>query len=177
MKIIIASDIHGCVTYLKKLEKLINIEQPNYVILLGDLFNFKENNHDLLEFDQNKTAEILNKYQDKIIAVCGNCDTTKKNLAAFPLNKNYLTLNIDGHSFFLTHGHLISWYLDQIKDKLVLSGHTHVYNLSGKYINPGSVGLPRQNKEHTCIIYENKLLKLINLANFNTIQIRNLEEQ
>ena len=38
-----------------------------------------------------------------------------------------------------------------IDDKWTFLGHTHVYNLEGKHINPGSVGFPRSNKEHTVI--------------------------
>jgi predicted phosphodiesterase len=44
-----------------------------------------------------------------------------------------------------------------------------MYQLEGLNINPGSVGLPRKNKEHTCLYYENKTFYLIDLDTFNVI--------
>lgn len=151
MKLIIASDIHGSLMYTKKLEKLIVSEQPEKIILLGDLFY---HNSTSLEYNTKEVANILNKYKDKIIAIHGNCDSEKDSLITeFDITKNYIEINIDNIKFFLTHGHLTNWYLELIKNNYVISGHTHIYNLEGQYINPGSVGLPRKNKEYTCIIY------------------------
>lgn len=175
MKLIIASDIHGCLIYTKKLEELIAYEKPEKIILLGDLFYQSSQNFNSL--DTKEVANILNKYKDKIIAIRGNCDSEKDTLITkFDITNNYIEINIDNIKFFLTHGHLTNWYLDIIKDNYVLCGHTHIYNLEGQYINPGSVGSPRKNKEHTCIMYENHLLKLINLDNFNIIESKTLKE-
>lgn len=169
MKVLIASDIHGEMFYLNKLEDLIIKENPDTIILLGDLLKYS--------FDENKNnvIDILNKYKEKIIAVRGNCDyKTNDILYEFNINSDYREIYLDNKKFILTHGHLNSWLIDIIKDNYVLQGHTHVYNLDGNYINPGSVGLPRQNKEHTCIIYENNELRLIDLDNYGTMQIRKL---
>ena len=38
MKLIIASDIHGSYKYTKKLEELIIKENPDKIVLLGDLY-------------------------------------------------------------------------------------------------------------------------------------------
>ena len=88
-----------------------------------------------------------------------------------------LIINIDGIPFYLTHGHLINKYAHIFENNYLISGHTHIYNLSGKHLNPGSVGLPRMNKEHTCIIYDNHLFKLINLEDFSTIEEVSLNEE
>ena len=175
MKLIIASDIHGCLTYTQKLEKLINIEQPNNIILLGDILYFNQEISSPLEYDSHKTATILNKYQDKIIAVRGNCDSKSDDqILKFDITRNYIDIKIDDINFFLTHGHLTSWYIDKINGKVVLCGHTHQYNLDGQYINPGSVGIPRKSTKHTCIIYDNKTLSLIDLDDFSIIEQKHL---
>lgn len=171
MKAIIASDIHGNVLYLNKLEELIFKEKPDTIILLGDLLKYS--------FDENKNEviDILNKYKDRIVAVRGNCDSKiDEKLYEFDISSDYKEIYLDENKFILTHGHLNSWLIDIIKNNYVLQGHTHVYILEGNYINPGSVGLPRQNKEHTCIIYENNKLRLINLDDFTVIKNRDLKE-
>ena len=48
-------------------------------------------------------------------------------------------------------------------------GHTHRYDIDGKHLNPGSVGLPRGVEEHTCFYYENHTFSLINLENYDII--------
>jgi putative phosphoesterase len=170
MKALIASDIHGAIKYLNKLEEIITKEKIDKIILLGDLLKYS--------FDENKdiVIEKLNKYKDKIIAVRGNCDSkVDEKLYHFDISSDYREIYLDDNKFILTHGHLNSWLIDIIKDNIVLQGHTHIYNLDGQYINPGSVGLPREYKENTSIIYENNELKLIDLDSFETIQIRKLK--
>ena len=44
--------------------------------------------------------------------------------------------------------------------------------LDGLNINPGSVGLPKINKEHTCLYYENKTFFLVNLDDFSVINTK-----
>ena len=171
MKALIASDIHGDIKYLNKLEEIITKEKIDKIILLGDLlkYNFNENKDEIIK--------KLNKYKDKIIAVRGNCDSKLNDgLYEFDINNDIKEIYLDENKLIITHGHLNSWFLDIIKDNKVFQGHTHVHNLEGQYINPGSVGLPRENKEHTCIIYLNDELKLIDLDSFETIKIKKLKQ-
>ena len=90
-------------------------------------------------------------------------------VALFGLVADYEKIDIDGVPFYLSHGHLNNKYAYLFDDNYLLSGHTHVYNLEGKHLNPGSVGIPKVNKEHTCLLYEKKEFKLINLENFEVI--------
>ena len=168
MKLIIASDIHGSYKYTKKLEELITSFNPDKIILLGDLlYNWSSNKQD---YDYEGVYNILNKYSNKIISVKGNCDSYEDDLVCnFSLKEEIVELEIDGLKFYLTHGHLNNKYNFLFKDNYLLYGHTHLYNLEGKHLNPGSVGLPRMGKGHTCLIYENKVFKLINLDNFSVI--------
>lgn len=176
MKAIILSDIHGCYKYMLKVEELINKVAPGKIILLGDLLYYGARNELPEEYNTAKVYELLNKHSDIIVAVRGNCDSEVDNTVTdFDLSSDYKIIDLDGIDFVLTHGHFNPWLMDIIKDKYVLQGHTHVYNLSGKVINPGSVGIPRGSNLHTCILYENRNMKLIDLDNFNIIDEINIK--
>ena len=172
MKAIIASDIHGNYKYTKKLEELITQYNPDKIILLGDLLYHSTSNED---FDAFKTINILNKYSSKIIAVRGNCDQDiNEKTFNFDIKSNYKEIVMDGTRFILTHGHLLPYLTDQIKDNYTITGHTHIYIIDGMNLNPGSVGIPKINKEHTCFYYENSCFYLIDLDNLNIIMSRKI---
>lgn len=169
MKAIIVSDIHGNLEYMKKLDKLISseIENLDYIILLGDILNnyYKYDNYEI-----NEVAKLLNKRAGIIKCVKGNCDSQEdQKKLNFNINQEYDEIILDGIKFYLTHGHLINKYHHIFEDNYLFSGHTHVYNLEGKHLNPGSLSYPRKKPEHTCFIYENKKIKLIDLDSYNTI--------
>lgn len=175
MKLIIASDIHGNLKYTNKLDELIQRENPDKIILLGDLYYHGPRNQIPDEYDAMAVCQSLNKYKDKIISVRGNCDAEVDNMISeFELSKDYEEIELDGIKFFITHGHLFSKLNDIIKDNYVFCGHTHVYDLNSKRINPGSVGIPKVNKEHTVILYEDKKIDLIDLDDYRVINHREL---
>lgn len=178
MKLIIASDIHGSYKYTKKLEELISKENPNTIILLGDLLYHGARNALPEEYSTIEVTNILNKYSNKIIAVRGNCDSEVDDMVTnFDIMSDYKSIEVDGINIYLTHGHLIDKYENLFKDEYLISGHTHVYNLEGKHLNPGSVGIPKVNKEHTCILYKDKTFYLINLDNLSIIKETKLNEE
>ena len=177
MKAIVVSDIHGNLKYMKKLEELIQRENPNKLILLGDLYYHGPRNPIPEEYDPMEVSKILNKYKSKIIAVRGNCDAEVDNMISeFEISKDYEEISLDGIKLYITHGHLFEKLENIIKDDYVLYGHTHIYDLTSKRINPGSVGIPKKNEEHTAILYENNMLNLINLDDFNVIDSKIIME-
>lgn len=178
MKLIIASDIHGSLKYTKKLEEIINKENPDTIILLGDLLYHGARNALPEEYSTIEVANILNKYRDKIIAVRGNCDSEVDDMVTnFDIMSDYKSIDVDGINIYLTHGHLINKYEHLFQNEYLISGHTHVYNLEGKHLNPGSVGIPKVNSEHTCILYKDKAFYLINLDNLSIIKEAKLNEE
>ena len=178
MKLIIASDIHGSLKYTNKLEELINKEKPDTIILLGDLLYHGARNALPEEYSTMEVANTLNKYSDKIVAVRGNCDSEVDNMVTnFDIMSDYKSIDIDGTTFYLTHGHLINKYDHLFQNNYLISGHTHIYNLEGKHLNPGSVGIPKLNPEHTCILYKDKTFYLINLENLSIIKETKLNEE
>lgn len=167
-KAIIASDIHGNIEFTKQLEKLIIRENPEYLILLGDLLSYKTK----------EVVDILNKYSSIIYAVKGNNDLIDdQDLFQFNNLQEYIKIKIDNLPFFITHGHRLYKYYKEAKGCYILTGHTHIYNIYGNNINPGSVGRPRLYKEHTCILYNNHHIYLINLADLSIIESRDLDEK
>lgn len=175
MKLIVASDIHGSFLYTKKLESLIKKEQPDKILLLGDILYHGARNALPNEYSTIDVIETLNQYADKIIAVRGNCDSEVDDMVAnFGLVADYEKIEVDGRIFYLTHGHLMEKYASLFQGHYVLSGHTHVYHLEGLNINPGSVGIPKVNKEHTCLVYENEEFKLIDLDDFSVLARRKI---
>ena len=161
MKVIIASDIHGVTEYAKKLEKFIEQKSPDKIILLGDLLN---------NYDPLPVSNILNRFAGITEAVRGNNDSSMtEQLLIFSITSTHKEIELDGIRYIITHGHLLPYLYDQIKNTYHITGHTHMYQLEGLNINPGSVGLPRKNKEHTCLYYENKTFYLIDLDTFNVI--------
>ena len=178
MKLIIASDIHGSLKYTTKLEELILKENPDNIILLGDLLYHGARNALPEQYSTIDVSKILNKYSNKIIAVRGNCDSEVDDMVTdFNIMSDYKSIDIDGTTFYLTHGHLINKYSNLFQDNYLISGHTHIYNLEGKHLNPGSVGIPKVNKEHTCILYSDKTFKLINLEDLSIIKELPLNEE
>ena len=178
MKLIIASDIHGSLKYTKKLEELINKENPDRIVLLGDLLYHGARNPLPDEYSTIEVTNILNKYSNKITAVRGNCDSEVDDMVTnFSIMSDYKSIDIDGIKFYITHGHLINKYEHLFQDEYLLSGHTHTYNLEGKHLNPGSVGMPKVNPEHTCLLYKDKIFYLINLDNLSVIKEMRLNEE
>ena len=156
MKIMIVSDIHGYNTYMSKLVDITEKEYVDKIIFLGDI------NYSRIRDDE--VLNKLNSWRDKIIAVKGNCDDVNDlECVNFPVCENYLVINVDGVNWYLTHGHL-NYKLPKLdSNDILFTGHTHCYELSRNYINPGSLSLPRMHSEHTYIIYHNKNFRLYDL--------------
>jgi len=166
MKIVIASDIHGSYGYLKKLCSIVEKENPDKLILLGDLLYHGARNNIPDEYDPKMVFEVLNGMKDIIVAVRGNCDSeVDQDVLEFPIQDDYKVIEVDGINWYLTHGHINDRLPELSDNDILFNGHTHIYNLSKNYINPGSVGYPRHNSEHTCIIYENMEFSLYDLDN------------
>ena len=173
MRVIVASDIHGSAYYAEKLRKRIEIEKPDFVILLGDLLYHGPRNSFPKDYNPAEVANILNKIEIPIRAVKGNCDSeVDQCLLNFPIMAEYAIFFIDGRTYFATHGDKFN------KDNLpllsngdiLINGHFHVPEISkiGKnnfYINPGSISIPKNNSTNSYMIIEN-----------NSILIESLDE-
>ena len=161
MKLVIASDIHGSAYWCRKLLDKIELEQPDKIILLGDLLYHGPRNDLPRDYAPKQVIPMLSGLQEKILAVRGNCEAEVDQMVLpFPCMADYALLNCDGLTLYLTHGHL--WNPDHLPPlqpgTVFLSGHTHVkmdeIHNGIRCINPGSVSIPKDGS-HSCIVYEN----------------------
>ena len=170
MKVLIVADIHGNFENMKKVVQ--NDPTFDYLLLVGDLLAGPE----IEGYDQNKLADLLNTYKDKIITVRGNCDYEYDlKLLNFSVDKLYTTMSMDDKVFLITHGHYYNRnYLPEEPYDILISGHTHVPVLErddGKIIiNPGSVSLPRHGSSKCYIVYEDWVFSLKDLDNNKVIE-------
>jgi len=92
--------------------------------------------------------------------VGGNCDFD----SSFP---NEVLIEIDGHTVFMTHGHLyqvkttmipLSYRAQEVGAEVVLFGHSHLLGAELVneilFVNPGSLSLPKGRKEKSYAIIE-----------------------
>ena len=161
MKLLIASDIHGSAFWCRKLMEQIEAEQPDKVILLGDLLYHGPRNDLPKEYAPKEVIPMLSSLKEKILAVRGNCEAEVDQMVLpFPCMADYAVLEADGSTFYLTHGHLHNpEKLPPLQPgSIFLSGHTHIKldTMMGdiRCLNPGSVSIPKDGS-HSCLIYEN----------------------
>ena len=162
MKLIIASDIHGSAFWCRRLCDLVEQEQPDKLILLGDLLYHGPRNDLPRNYAPKQVIPMLSQYKDRIIAVRGNCEAEVDQMVLpFPCMADYAQLLVEGTTFYLTHGHHNSPdnLPPLLAGSILLSGHTHVkldeIRNGIRCLNPGSVSIPKDGS-HSCLVYENK---------------------
>ena len=169
MKLLIISDIHGSSYYGKKIEEINEREKPEQIILLGDLYYHGPRNGLTEEYDPMKVAGVLNDLKDKIRAVRGNCDAEVDEMISDFKLEPYIQMQVNNKNVFFSHGHIYN--MDNIPNKeieIMFYGHYHIGFIEEEngiiFANPGSISLPKNNTEHSYIIFdENKItLKDVN---------------
>ena len=161
MKLLIASDIHGSAYWCGKLMELIKAENPDRVVLLGDLLYHGPRNDLPKDYAPKQVIPMLSELKEKILAVRGNCEAEVDQMVLpFPCLADYAELLVDGTLFHLSHGHHQNpENLPPLpQGSVFLFGHTHVKldeTVNGiRCLNPGSVSIPKDGS-HSCLIYEN----------------------
>ena len=167
MKLVIASDIHGSAYWCGKLMELIEQEQPDKILLLGDLLYHGPRNDLPKEYCPKQVIPMLSAHKDKILAVRGNCEAEVDQMVLpFSCLAEYAVLVADGVTFYLTHGHHANPdHLPPLEaGSIFLSGHTHVKmdeTRSGiRCVNPGSVSIPKDGS-HSCMVWDNGTLRTV----------------
>lgn len=171
MKCMIVSDIHGSLDDLKKVLAIYEAEKMDKLILLGDLLYHGPRNPLPEGYQPKEVALLLNQYKEKIIAVRGNCDAEVDQMVLdFPMRSDYVEVYMDGHRFFITHGHIY----DEEKmpslnnGDIFMYGHFHKSMACEKdgiiLFNPSSISLPKAG-EKSFGVYENHELKILTFEN------------
>lgn len=161
MKLLIASDIHGSAYWCRKLMETIEAEQPDKILLLGDLLYHGPRNDLPKEYAPKEVIPMLSSLKERILAVRGNCEAEVDQMVLpFPCMADYAMVEADGLTIYLTHGHLHdpANLPPLLPGTVFLSGHTHVKmdqtEGSIRCLNPGSVSIPKDGS-HSCLICEN----------------------
>ena len=172
MKFLIASDIHGSAYWAERLMAAIEEEQPDRVILLGDLLYHGPRNDLPRDYAPKRVILLLNDLakSGRVIAVRGNCEAEVDQMVLdFPcLADSTTVMDSDGRELFCTHGHVFGAGMHNSVDNApvlpagsaLVYGHTHikVNEESQKHpglwlFNPGSVSIPKDGT-HSYGIYE-----------------------
>ncbi len=193
MKFLIASDIHGSAAWCRRLMDALDSEQPDRLLLLGDVLYHGPRN-DLPEgYAPKEVISMLNPLAKSIICVRGNCEAEVDQMVLdFPCMASYTTvldpsaaLMPDGSAreqagceLFLTHGHVFGAGFHNSVDELpqlpsgslLLFGHTHkkvsepAPGHEGVWaFNPGSVSIPKDGT-HSYGVYENGAVRHVILG-------------
>ena len=163
MKILFISDIHGIDNNLKRIEKIIEKEIIDKLVVLGDLYYAGPTYNQKYKVNSKSVKEILTKYRDKIICLKGNCDSLVDIKSSdFPICDNLALICVDGLDIYLTHGNEYSFDKNRKFNRkgMLVYGHEHIpyikKNNDMTYINVGSISLPRDDNKPTYMLYNNK---------------------
>lgn len=153
MKLMIASDIHGSAYYCRRLLEVFEREQPDKLLLLGDILYHGPRNDLPKEYAPKEVIVMLNAVKEKLLCVRGNCDTEVDQMVLeFPIMADYAVLYNGSRMIYATHGHVFNTkHLPSLQPgDILLHGHTHIpasemFGENNLYLNPGSVSIPKEN--------------------------------
>ncbi|MBQ9300073.1 MAG: phosphodiesterase [Clostridia bacterium] len=162
MKLFIASDIHGSAFYCRQMLEAYDRERADRMLLLGDILYHGPRNDLPRDYAPKEVIALLNARKNDILCVRGNCDTEVDQMVLeFPILADYAYIVQDGHAIFATHGHAFNTaHLPPLRlGDILLHGHTHIPAWEDhegfRYLNPGSVSIPKAGSRHSYLLLEN----------------------
>lgn len=167
MKYMFASDIHGSAYYCRKMLEAYDREGAARLVLLGDLLYHGPRNDLPRDYAPKEVIAMLNARRQDIYAVRGNCEAEVDQMVlTFPVMADYCILEINGKTFYATHGHVYhEANLPPLhQGDILIHGHTHVLRADVKdkliILNPGSVAIPKEGNPPTYAILENNVFSI-----------------
>lgn len=160
MKYLVISDIHGSSYYANKIRDIYERENPDKIILLGDLYYHGPKNQLTQEYDPMKVAEVLNSYKNIIMCTRGNCDAEVDEMISEFKFEEQIELTINNKKFLFQHGQVYNIdYLPKGIDVLVY-GHFHTGYIQEKdgilCVNSGSISLPKNGTKNSYLIIDDE---------------------
>ena len=182
VKLMIASDIHGCAPACRKLLDIFESSNADRLILLGDLLYHGPRN-DLPEgYDPKAVIAMLSEQADRLFCVRGNCDTEVDQMVLpFPMMAETALLLVDGRTWFAAHGHRAganptAGDLPKLPaGSVVLTGHTHIPTLDMNsegvlLLNPGSASIPKGGFAPSFALYEDGVFTVKDMDQASILQ-------
>ena len=165
MKAVIVSDIHGSYYYAQRLKEIVEKENPDKVILLGDLYYHGPRNDLSQEYNPMEVSKILNAMKDKLLVVKGNCDAEVDEMISEFKFEDHLCLELNGKKIYFTHGHKYNIEVIPYEDfEVLIYGHIHIGFIEEKegylFANPGSISLPKGGSRHSYLLLTEEGLTL-----------------
>lgn len=172
MKILFISDIHGITTNLDIIEKIMDNENIDKLVCLGDLYYAGPTYTDDYPVNSKGGLDFLMKYYDKLICMMGNCDSSVDIKASdFPICTGVSLINTDDINIYITHGNEYN-FKKNIKFKhqgVLVYGHEHIPYIEEDgnmvYVSVGSISLPRNNNKPTYAIYDDRNITIYDINN------------
>jgi putative phosphoesterase len=183
VRLLFISDIHGSPDSLGRLSRHMEAWPPDQLVILGDVLYHGPRNALRPDYSPREVCDWLNRHKRRIVAVRGNCDSeVDQAMLDFPLLADYSNLLVDGHRFFLTHGHHYHpGHPPPLGSGDVLAyGHTHIPQLAVLderlvAFNPGSLSLPKAAMPPSFGKYDQGVLQVVNLETGVAMLSLNLE--
>ena len=167
MKIIVASDIHGSNYYTKKFVKILEKENPDQIILLGDVFYHGPRNKLPKNYNPMEVANHLNKYANILKCTKGNCDADVDQMISDFKFEDKIEMTISNKKFLFVHGHELDFENLPAGFDFVFGGHTHISSIKkiGKttYVNPGSLSIPKENTKSSYAVIDDKTITIFDI--------------
>lgn len=168
MDILVFSDIHGSLPVARRMAELIARQNPDLVVLLGDMLYHGPRNPLPDGYAPGTVAGELAPFAGRIIAVKGNCDSEVDEMVLpFPLSPLFVWIVDNGLRICATHGHRFGpCHLPPLEPgNVLLSGHTHVPKAetspAGIHLcNPGSLALPKEGSPPCYGLFSNGLFRV-----------------
>ena len=161
MKLLIASDIHGSVTAVRKVLAAAERHGCKRIVLLGDLYYHGVRNVLPEGYAPAEVAAALNAVKDRLLVVRGNCDSEVDQMVSEFVFNDSAEILLGEHVILCTHGHVYNGAkLPPFGGyDILLHGHTHVCGVWERdgvtVINPGSTMIPKQDTPASyCVLDE-----------------------
>lgn len=137
-------------------------EKADRLFLLGDILYHGPRNDLPRDYAPKEVIAMLNPLKEKLFCVRGNCDTEVDQMVLnFPILADYAVLPLGDRVIYTTHGHRFNCDNPPplSKGDILLNGHTHIPADKDmgtfRYLNPGSVSIPKEQSPHGYMTLEN----------------------
>lgn len=165
---VICSDVHGSINTIQKVVDFFVVNKFDKLIILGDLLYHGPRNDIPKGYNPKEVIKLLNPLKDKIIMVRGNCDAEVDQMVLDFKIHSKKSIRYGDKKLYLEHGHHLDKTNNSYKQgDIVFYGHTHVSKIEEiggvKYINPGSITIPKENTKKSFIVLHNNAFMYLDL--------------